>query len=151
MFDEIFEFRRQARGPGNYLALGTVMVVLFLGWSQGWGIWAAILCGPFLAMVLVRLILNEARGFRMTDDGLDWYVGLQGRSVPWADLNAVTIAGDGAGGADCLLHIDGGETAHLPEAAAFAPERLAHEFRQRGVPIWRPAGERLSVGGVQLQ
>lgn len=151
MFDDIFEFRRQARGPGNYLALGVVMTVMFLGRAQGWGLWAALLCGPFLAMVLVRLILNAAIGFRLGPEGLLWYQGATARSVGWADLDAVTITGDGAGGADCILHLAGGETDRLPGASAFAPERLTQEFRLRGVPVWRPAAERLAVRAVQVQ
>lgn len=151
MIEEIFEFRRQARGPRNYMALGVVLTVIFLGCTQGWGLWAALLCGPFLAIVLVRLTLNEAQGFRLSDKGIDWCDGIVGRSLDWNEVNAVTIGGDGSGGADCRLHVDGGETVPLPASSAFSPERLALEFRQRGIPVWRPAGERLAVGVAQLQ
>ncbi len=151
MYQDVFEYRRQARSADNYLALGLVFVLFYLGLHQGWGLVAGLLLSPFLAFVLVRLVLNDSAGFRLGGDGLTWHAHGRERRLPWHDLNAVTIGGDGAGGADCLLHLRGGETAHLPATGAFAPERLAQEFRLRGVPVWRPAPERLAVGLPQLQ
>lgn len=141
MITDIFEYRRQARAPRNYFALGLVGGLLYLGWAQGWGLVASLLCGPFLAMVLVRLVANQAEGFRMTADTIDYYGDCADGTVDWNDLQAVTLSGDGAGGARCLLHLDGGRTEQLPATSAFAPERLAQEFRLRGIPVWRAATE----------
>lgn len=137
MTPEIFEYRRQARAPRNYFALGLVGFLLYVGWSQGWGLVAGLLCGPALALVLVRLVLNQAEGFRMTEEALDFYGDRIDGTIDWLDLQAVTLSGDGSGGARCLLHLDGGRTELLPATGAFAPERLAQEFRRRGVPVWR--------------
>ncbi|HQY45260.1 MAG TPA: hypothetical protein PK450_13890 [Paracoccaceae bacterium] len=139
MTSEIFEYRNQARGPRNYIALGLILAVIYSAWQQGWGLMAVFLCGPILGFVLVRLIENEAAGFRMTETGLDYYAPGVGAEINWHSLRGVTIAGDGAGGAICDLHLDDGETRRLPATAAFAPERLAQEFRLRGIPVWRMA------------
>ncbi len=139
MTDETFEYRNQARGPKNYVALGLVLALLYSGWVQGWGVMAVFLCGPFLALILVRLIENEAEGFRLTEKGMDYFAPGQEGEIDWHSLRGVTIGGDGAGGALCDLHLEGGETARLPATAAFAPERLAQEFRLRGIPVWRAA------------
>lgn len=139
MTGEIFEYRNQARGPRNYIALGLILTVIYSAWQQGWGLMAVFLCGPVLGFVLVRLIENEAAGFRMTETGLDYYAPGVGAEINWHGLRGVTIAGDGAGGAICDLHLDDGETSRLPATAAFAPERLAQEFRLRGIPVWRMA------------
>jgi hypothetical protein len=136
---DIFEYRTQARSPRTYLALGLCLEVLYLGWKQDWGLVATLLTGPFLAIFLVRLVINRAEGFRMNGDGLDYYGDLAEGAVDWLDLRAVTIGGDGAGGARCLLHLVDGGTETLPATNAFSPERLAQEFRLRGVPVWRPA------------
>ncbi len=134
---EIFEYRRQARGPRNYFALGLATSVLYLAWSQGWGLIAVLLCGPFLGLVTARLIENEAEGFRMTPSGLDYYDADGEGELDWHQLSGVTLTGDGAGGARCLLHLPGGQSVTMPATEAFAPERLAQEFRLRGVPVWR--------------
>lgn len=137
MNTEILEYRNQARGPRNYIALGLVTAVISIGQQQGWGLMAVFLCGPMLGYLLVRLIENEAEGFRMSEAGLTYYApGLEGE-VDWNLLRAVTVIGDGAGGALCDLHLDDGGITRLPATAAFAPERLAQEFRLRGVPVWR--------------
>ncbi|MGB3146343.1 MAG: hypothetical protein WBA91_01140 [Paracoccaceae bacterium] len=137
---EIFEYRRQARGPMNYFALALVIAITNLAWQQGWAFMAILLCGPFLAMILVRLIENDAEGFRMNEDGLYCYAGSHDESFDWYDLQGVTISGDGAGGAVCILHLAMGETMRMPATSAFSPERLAEEFRLRGLPVWRAAG-----------
>jgi hypothetical protein len=137
MTSEIFEYRNQARGPRNYIALGLVLAVIYAGVEQGWGLMAVFLCGPILGFLMVHLIENEAKGFRMTEGGLDYYApGTEGE-VDWHALQGVTIAGDGAGGAVCDLHMTDGTVTRLPATEAFAPERLAQEFRQRGIPVWR--------------
>lgn len=137
MTSEIFEYRNQARGPRNYIALGLVLTVLYAGWQQGWGLMAVFLCGPILGFILVRLIENEAEGFRMTESGLDYYAtGIEGE-VNWHTVRGVSISGDGAGGAICDLHLSDGEITRMPATSAFAPERLAQEFRLRGIPVWR--------------
>lgn len=137
MTGEIFEYRNQARGPRNYIALGLVLAVLYAAWQQGWGLMAVFLCGPILGFVLVRLIENEAEGFRMTETALDYYApGIEGEVV-WHSLRGVTLVGDGMGGAVCDLQLSDGEAVRLPATAAFAPERLAQEFRLRGIPVWR--------------
>ncbi len=137
MTTEIFEYRKQARGPKNYLALALVLGVMYAAHLQGWGFVGTLLCGPFLAWVLVRLIENDAEGFRMNEAGLNYYGASVAGEVEWHQLRGVTIGGDGAGGALCHLHLGAGETESLPATAAFAPERLAQEFRLRGVPVWR--------------
>ena len=134
---DTFEFRRQARGPANYLALGASMALIYAGWAQGWPLMAVILCGPFLAFILVRLVLNEAEGFRLLASGVELYDQSHDRLINWRDLAAVTLRGDGNGGAQCLLHLSGGETETLPATAGFSPERLGQEFRVRGVQVWR--------------
>jgi hypothetical protein len=139
MTTEIFEYRNQARGPRNYIALGLVLAVIYAGHQQGWGLMAVFLCGPILGFLLVRLIENDAEGFRMTESGLDYYAPGCVGEVDWHTLRGVTVAGDGAGGAICDLHTDDGTSVRLPATAAFAPERLAQEFRLRGVPVWRAA------------
>ncbi len=137
MTSEIFEYRNQARGPRNYITLGLVLAVLYAAYQQGWGLMAVFLCGPILGFVLARLIENAAEGFRMTETALDYYApGVEG-AVNWHSLRGVTIAGDGTGGAICDLQLSDGEIIRLPATAAFAPERLAQEFRLRGVPVWR--------------
>lgn len=137
MSNEIFEYRRQARGPRNYMALAIVMALLYLSWAQGWGLVSVFLCGPALGFLIARLIENAAEGFRMTEAGLDFYDAVQEGEVDWFDLTGVTIVGDGAGGSQCLLHLHRGATLTMPATGAFAPERLAEEFRRRGVPVWR--------------
>ena len=134
---DTFEFRRQARGPGNYLALGVTMATLYLGWSQGWSLLAMFLCGPFLALVLVRLVLNEAEGFRLTQDGVEYYSHDSDRMIAWRSLSSVTVTGDGAGGAECVLHLRDASTDVLPATTGFSPERLGQEFRARGVIVRR--------------
>lgn len=139
MTTEIFEYRKQARGPKNYLALALVLGVTYAAHLQGWGFAGILLCGPFFAWVLVRLIENDAEGFRMSEAGLDYYGGNISGEVEWHRLRGVTIGGDGAGGSLCQLHLGAGESETLPATAAFAPERLAQEFRLRGVPVWPAA------------
>jgi len=134
---DTFEFRRQARGPGNYLALGVCMGLIYLGWAQGWPLIAFLLCGPFLSFVLVRLILNEAEGFRLMASGIEFYRQSERRLIAWRDLADVTLRGDGDGGAECLLHLKGGETETLPATSGFSPERLGQEFRARGIAVQR--------------
>lgn len=137
MTGETFEYRNQARGPRNYVALGLILAVLYAASQQGWGLMAVFLCGPMLGFVLVRLIENEAEGFRMTETALDYYApGIEGEVI-WHSLRGVTLAGDGLGGTICDLHLDDGEVTRLPATHAFAPERLAQEFRLRGIPVWR--------------
>jgi hypothetical protein len=138
MMVEIFEYRRQARGPKNYLALWSVMAMLYVGWAQGWFLVAVLLCGPFLAMILVRLVLNEAAGFRLGPNGIDYFDGAEDGSVTWRDLRAVTLCGDGTGGATCLMQLTNGDSINLPATGDFAPERLATEFKARRGQIWRP-------------
>ena len=137
MITETFEFRRQARGPGNYLALGVAMAMVYSGWTQGWSLMAVFLCGPFLALILVRLVLNEAEGFRLTAQGVEFYSDHRHRNLAWRDITNVTMAGDGMGGAHCLMHLRNGATDTLPATHGFSPERLGHEFRTRGVPVRR--------------
>lgn len=138
-YNDIFEYRAQTRGPRTYMALWLGLEVLYVGWKQGWGLVATLLCGPFLAYTLVRLVLNSAEGFRMDDNGLNFYSDAVEGAIDWLDLRAVTIGGDGQGGARCELHLVDGATETLPATRAFSPERLAQEFRMRGVPVWRPS------------
>ncbi|MCX8507452.1 MAG: hypothetical protein ORN49_01000, partial [Rhodobacteraceae bacterium] len=105
MTTEIFEYRRQARGPKNYLALALVMGVIYASSLQGCGVVGVLLSGPFLAWVLVRLVENDAEGFRMTENRLDYYGAGLSAEVAWHDLRGVTLSGDGAGGTICELHL----------------------------------------------
>ncbi|MGC1486714.1 MAG: hypothetical protein WA784_02885 [Albidovulum sp.] len=134
---ETFEYRRQARGPKNYIALWITMLVLYFASAQGWGFMAAILCGPFLGMIIVRLVLNEAEGFRLNERGVEYYSLAGTYRIKWRDLRAVVISGDGLGGAKCLLHTTNGASVALPATDAFSPDRLGQEFKTRNVPIWR--------------
>lgn len=139
MTNEIFEYRLQARGPQAYFALGLALTVVYFGWVQGWGLISVFLCGPFLAMVLARLLENDAEGFRMTAQSLDFYDAHNDGTVAWRDLRGVTVCGDGGGGARCMLHLYSGQNLQLPATGAFSPDRLAQEFRVRNVPVWRAA------------
>lgn len=141
MTNEIFEYYRQARGPRNYLLLGLSLAIIYIAARQGWGLAGTLLCGPFLGMVLVRLIANDAAGFRMSPAGLAWFDGTADGEIGWNRVRAVAVAGDGAGGALCDLHLANGFSMRLPATAAFAPERLAQEFRARGISVWRPASD----------
>jgi hypothetical protein len=137
MTDDIFEIRRQARGPRNYLLLWLAISVLYAGWQQGWPLMAGLLCGPCLAMVLVRLAVNEAEGFRMTAEGIDVWDARSTRSADWASVRWVMVSADAAGRARCVVRLaDGGEPA-LPAASALGPDRLAEEFQKRGVTVRR--------------
>lgn len=134
---ETFEFHRQARRPGNYFGLGVAMAMVYAGWSQGWSLMAVVLCGPFLALILVRLVLNAAEGFRLTPNGVELYSEDRHRNIAWRDIANVTIAGDGTGGARCVIHLRNDTADNLPATNGFSPERLGQEFRARGVPVRR--------------
>lgn len=137
VISETFEFHRQARRPGNYFGLGVAMAMAYAGWSQGWALMAIVLCGPFLALVLVRLVLNAAEGFRLTANGVELYSEDRHRNIAWRDIANVTIGGDGKGGARCVIHLRDDSADDLPATGGFSPERLGQEFRARGVPVWR--------------
>jgi len=142
MRHEIFEYRQQARGPRNYVALGLVMALIYVGWAQGWGLIAILLSGPILALILVRLVVNDAAGFRLTGTALDFYDGTAFQSLDWNEVEGVTVTGDGGGGSVCVIRTAEGQTHLLPATAPFSPERLTQEFRERGIPVWRPQGDR---------
>ena len=121
MTTEIFEYRKQARGPKNYLALALVLGVTYAAHLQGWGFAGILLCGPFFAWVLVRLIENDAEGFRMSEAGLDYYGGNISGEVEWHRLRGVTIGGDGAGGSLCQLHLGAGKAKPCPRLRPSPP------------------------------
>ncbi|MFZ1660364.1 MAG: hypothetical protein WAT77_00280 [Paracoccaceae bacterium] len=151
MVSDIFEYRRQERGPKNYIALGLAGAVLYFGWAQGWSLVAVLLCGPFLGYILARLVMNDAEGFRLTETSLEYYRLTDEQSLDWHEINGVTITGDGLGGAACLIHCADGRSESLPATAQFSPERLSQEFRLRGIPVWRTQSLRPSLGEPQLQ
>ena len=151
MVSDIFEYRRQERGPKNYIALGIAGAVLYFGWVQGWPLVAVLLCGPFLGFILARLVMNEAEGFRLTETSLEYYHLTDEQTLDWHEINGDTIAGDSLGGATCLIHCADGRTERLPATAQFSPERLTQEFRLRGVPVWRTQSLNQSLGDPQLQ
>ena len=151
MITDTFEYRRQARGPGNYLALGVAMAMVYAGWSQGWSLMAVFLCGPFLALILVRLVLNQAEGFRLTPKGVEFYNDDRHRAIAWREVATVTMTGDGMGGAHCVLHLRNGATDTLPATNGFSPERLGQEFRARGVPVRRAQPQTAPQGQAYSQ
>lgn len=139
MTSDILDVRRQARRPRNYLILWIAGAVLYAGWLQGWPTLAALLCGPSLVLILVRLIVNEAEGFRLTAGGIEFYDAHAARTAGWDEVRWVTISDDGRGRARCALCLAGGGEADLPAVSAFAPDRLAEEFEKRGVMVRKGA------------
>lgn len=135
MNSEIFEYRRQARGPRNYALLGLVIILLYSGLTQGWPLVAIALCGPALGLVIVRLAVNSSEGFRMSTAGLAYYDDKVDRVLAWTDLRLVTLHRE-ADATLCQLHFSDGETEMMPATAPFQTDALAREFRLRGVPVW---------------
>ena len=141
MYSEPFDYHEQARNPRMYLLTGLAGAVLYAGLAQGWGLAAILLAGPVLAWILVQLVMNPGAGFRLWEQGISFYDADRERMIDWHDLSAVTLSADGAGGAICILHLADGREERLPATAAFTTDRLAQEFRLRGVPVWRATPE----------
>lgn len=134
---EIFEYRRQARGPYNYLCLGLSMTTMYMGHIQGWGVAAILLSMPLLVLVVERLIRNPAEGFRLDDEGLHFYDETRSGDVDRAELLGVTVSETGRRKTLCLLHLSRHRTIVLPATGAFRADRLSEVFRMHGVPIWQ--------------
>lgn len=137
MVAEIFEYRRQARGPWSYLSLAVWTAVLYAGWSQGLGLIAALFCGPALGYTLARIIENEAEGFRIEPDAISLYLDETETRFPLRDVVSVTIGYAPSSGTVCHLNLRSGRAVEVPATAPFAPDRLAEEFRSRSIPVWR--------------
>ncbi|WP_284163390.1 hypothetical protein [Frigidibacter sp. SD6-1] len=137
MVTEIFEYRRQARGPWSYLSLAVWTAVMYAGWTQGFGLIAALFSGPALGYTLARIIENEAEGFRIGPDAISLFRDAMESRHALRDVTSVTIGHSPASGTVCHLNLANGRVVEVPATSAFAPERLAEEFRSRAIPVWR--------------
>ena len=137
MVAEIFEYRRQARGPWSYLSLAVWTAVLYAGWSQGIGLIAALFSGPALGYTLARIIENKAEGFRIEPDAISLFRDETASRYALREVTAVTIGHTPASGTVCHLNLRSGRAVELPATSLFPPDRLAEEFRLRAIPVWR--------------
>ncbi|MCY1128557.1 hypothetical protein OU426_16975 [Frigidibacter sp. RF13] len=137
MVTEIFEYRRQARGPWSYLSLAVWTAVMYAGWTQGLGVITALFSGPALGYTLARIIENDAEGFRIGPDAIILFRDELESRFALRDIVSVTISHMPASGTVCHLNLRSGRTVEVPATAPFAPERLAEEFRLRSLPVWR--------------
>lgn len=132
---EPFEYRRQARNPRTYMALGVAMSVVWLAFALHLRLSVQGLALIYLSLVLWRLGTNPRRGFRLNGRTLGWF-GPRGREVvALGDLASVTIGLTEKGATVCFLNLADGRTLPLPGAEAYDVARLRQEFGARGVPV----------------
>lgn len=132
---EPFEYRRQARNPGTYMALGVAMAVVWLAFALDLRLSVRGLALIYLALVLWRLGANPRRGFRLSGRTLGWF-GPRGREViALSNLAGVTIGLTEKGATVCFLNLTDGRTLPLPGAEAYGVARLRQEFGARGIAV----------------
>lgn len=130
-----FGFRRQARRPGMYFALGIGMIAIYVSITLDMDNVVIVLAALYLALVIRRLALNPARGFRLGRTAVDWVNGRRKECVIYDDIEGVSIGRDIKGQTVCVLRLRNGDKAALPGAEDFEPAQLIHEFGLRGVPV----------------
>ncbi|PKP75053.1 MAG: hypothetical protein CVT84_05055 [Alphaproteobacteria bacterium HGW-Alphaproteobacteria-6] len=132
---EPFEYRRQARNPRTYMALGVAMSVVWLAFALDLRLSVRGLALIYLALVLWRLGANPRTGFRLDRRSLRWFGPRGRRIIALGDLASVTVGLGDKGGTVCFLNLADGRTEPLPGAEAYEVARLRQEFGARGVPV----------------
>lgn len=132
---ETFESRGQARRGRTYLALGLGMAALYYALKHDMDPIVPTLAGVYVALVVVRLILNPTRGFRLGENRLTWYAGLRRYSLSYDDLDTVSIGRNPNGKTLCVVTTRDGQTLSLPGVERSDPGKLMREFGLHGVPI----------------
>ncbi|MGB7321245.1 MAG: hypothetical protein WBC95_07520 [Albidovulum sp.] len=136
MIEQGYGFRRQARRPGMYLALGIGMIAIYLSITLKMDTLVIVLAGLYLALVLRRLVMNPARGFQLRQNAIEWVSGVRTYAVPLSDLDGVSIGQGAHGQTLCVLRLRNGESTSLPGVEKIDPKALMHQFGVRGIPIW---------------
>ncbi|MCV2869735.1 hypothetical protein OEW28_13960 [Defluviimonas sp. WL0002] len=138
MLRETFEYRDQSRTPASYLALGAAMASAYLMHTlglPGFHQWLAIL---FVVVVLWRIADNSIHGFRLSDEGLEFFEGRYHRNIALEEIASVTIYQTGhkpgEGETRCILNLYSGDRLSLPGAERFGTRRLVAEFAKLGLP-----------------
>lgn len=132
---ETFESRGQARRGSTYLALGLGMAALYYTLKHDMDPIVPALAGLYVALVLLRLILNPTRGFRLGEERMTWYSGLRRYSIPYDELDTVSIGRNPNGRTLCVVTTRDGRTLSLPGVERSDPGKLMREFGRHGVPI----------------
>lgn len=132
---ETFESRGQARRGRTYLALGLGMAALYYALKHDMDPLVPALAGLYVALVLIRLILNPTRGFRLGENHLTWFSGLRRHSIDYDELNTVSIGRNPNGKTICVVTTLDGKSVALPGVERSDPGKLMREFGRHGVPI----------------
>lgn len=135
MLSETFEYRDQARTPATYLALGAAMASAYLVHNLSLPHLHQLLAVLFVGVVLWRIADNPIRGFRLSQDGLDFFEGHHRRQVALGDIASVTVYEARGEGTRCILNLRSGDRLSLPGAHRFGTRRLVAEFGGLGLPI----------------
>lgn len=134
MPSDSFMKRSQGRRPRTYMALGVGMAAAYAAVKYDLGALTLGLAIVYLALVLRRLILNPATGFRLGQTRIDWFTEKGTESAALADLIGVTIARNPEGRTVCTLKLRGGRAITLSGVEDLDPKRLIREFMRRGIP-----------------
>ncbi|MBC7144974.1 MAG: hypothetical protein H5U24_06160 [Thioclava marina] len=136
MDDIPFEYRKQARRAGGYLALGLGMGLLYFAAQIGAQNWIHALIWTFLLITLWRLLRNRSGALRITQARMEVFRnGRQLGSFPLRQIAAAQIRKRRFGGLECLIFLSDGRHAYLPPEAIPSAERLSAELSARGVEV----------------
>ncbi|MCB2111334.1 MAG: hypothetical protein H6895_12425 [Defluviimonas sp.] len=126
---------KQARGPRGYLALGSAMMLVYLAVVLEMGLLVKALAVAYLALVLLRIVINPGRGFRFGPDSVHWFARRGAGAAPISAIRRVSIGRDIDGRTVCVMSLSDGRDVPLSGVEEVDPARLMREFGRRGVPI----------------
>jgi hypothetical protein len=132
---ESYGYRSQARRPGMYFALGIAMIVVYLCVVLDMGQLLLALAAIYLLLILRRLWLNPAKGFRLGRGWVEIYRPRGTDLIMLNDVASVTVARTNRGAMACFLNLQDGEILPLPGAERLEAQKLMREFGLRGVRV----------------
>ncbi|MEZ5778399.1 MAG: hypothetical protein R3E44_08560 [Paracoccaceae bacterium] len=118
-----------------YLALGVAMLTVYLCVTLNMNTLVVALACLYLALVLLRLILNPSRGFRFGPDSVHWIARKGAGSAALDELERVSVGSDVDGHTVCVLNFRDGRAVPLSGVEELDPMLLMREFGKRGVRI----------------
>jgi hypothetical protein len=108
----LWEYRQQARKPGTYLALGVGMAAAYVAYVMRMPIWVWALVAAYLALVLIRLSLNPATAYRLTETALECRDNGRRRRIPLGTIADYSV--DPQVPTDCLITLGDGSIQRIP-------------------------------------
>ncbi|SIS74825.1 hypothetical protein [Phaeovulum vinaykumarii] len=138
---DVYEYRNQGRHPGTYLAFGLGLAICHLVTRAPAGVGGslegtlqAVMALGLALFALAILALNPAAGLRIRDGWFEVFSGPDLQRIPLARIRRATRVRRWPGTV-WRLELSDGTVLELPPGALPRPDRLAREFRARGVPV----------------